>query len=83
MAKLRLLLQEGEVSFGCRPRELEELEELLGMLQVSAAVQVKKKNEYPLLESIPFCAGFLKAGRNDHQQQQGDRGGIELCLVQN
>ena len=42
VAKLRLLLQEGEVSFGCRPRELEELEELLGMLQVSAAVQVKQ-----------------------------------------
>ena len=43
MAKLRLLLQEGEVSFGSRPRELEELEELLSMLQVSAAVQVKKR----------------------------------------
>ena len=44
MAKLRLLLQEGEVSFGSRPRDLEELEELLSMLQVSAAVQVKKTN---------------------------------------
>ena len=46
VAKLRLLLQEGEVSFGSRPRdleELEELEELLSMLQVSAAVQVKKR----------------------------------------
>ena len=44
VAKLRLLLQEGEVSFGSRPRDLEEMEELLSMLQVSAAVQVKKTN---------------------------------------
>lgn len=34
VAKLRLLLQEGEVPLGAGPRELEELEELFCLLRI-------------------------------------------------